>query len=107
MCERLLAMRKDGASVIEVCADLGIAKRTYLVWREQRAEFNEAAELGDTLAEAWWTRQGRLNLRDKEFNSTMWYMNMKNRFGWRDKQEHMGAGGGALKIVLSQDDAEL
>lgn len=37
------------------------------------------------LSEAWWEEHGRLNLHNREFNSVLWYMNMKNRFGWRDR----------------------
>ena len=32
-------------------------------------------------------KQGRKNLENKEFNSTLWYMNMKNRFGWKDRND--------------------
>jgi hypothetical protein len=82
----------EGASKVELCAELGICYQTFLDWQNPSKSnhipaFLESIKRGEKLSEAWWLRQGRKNLENKEFNPTLWYMNMKNRHGWRDKQE--------------------
>jgi hypothetical protein len=39
------------------------------------------------MSHAWWESQGRINLKTKGFNTSLWTINMKNRFGWSEKTE--------------------
>lgn len=55
-------------------------------WLEEEPEFCETVKKGRGLCEVWWQKQGRVNMKDKDFSPTLWYMNMKNRFGWADNQ---------------------
>ena len=89
MSERVITLMSEGASLIEVAADIGVSRATLSKWQidESKPAFVEAIKMGVELSEAWWMREGREALRDNKFNHGLWYMNMKNRFGWRDRQE--------------------
>lgn len=87
MCNRVIDLMAQGTSLFEVAADLGISEDTLYRWKKERSSFSEAIKRGGLLSRAWWERKGRVNLENKDFSSTLWYMNMKNRFGWADKIE--------------------
>jgi len=81
----ILELMAQGASKVEVAATIGISRDTLYRWTKEYDEFSDTIKEGELLSEAWWQRKGRENIENKGFNSTLWYMNMKNRFGWRDK----------------------
>ena len=56
-------------------------------WMKDEPEFSETIKTGKLLSEAWWNKEGRTNLKIRDFNYTGWYMQMKNRFGWKDTQQ--------------------
>ena len=92
MCETVICLMSEGASKIEVCAELGICFDTIPEWCNPKGAyskptFSEAVKKGLQLSQAWWEKNGRKNLENRDFNYTGWYMNMKNRFGWADKKE--------------------
>jgi len=111
MCEQVIELMKEGASLVEVAAEIGIRRSTLYDWMNRESnryveEFSDAVNEGVELSQAWWERKGRTNLvnpyQGDTFNATLWYMNMKNRFGWKDKQEnqHTGKDGESLKFPV-------
>lgn len=86
-CERAIEYLKEGASIEELGLELDCGYSTIYLWMDQHPEFLEAIKKGREYSEAWWKKNGRTQLHSDTFNSTLWYMNMKNRFGWADKKE--------------------
>lgn len=77
----------EGASLAEIHALLDISADVRIRMEKEIPEFHDAIKKGKRLSEQWWQKKGRENLENKDFSATLWYMNMKNRFGWRDKTE--------------------
>ena len=83
----VLNMMGQGASQKEVQAYLDIATNTFMRIMRDEKVFLNTIKKGRRLSQAWWEKEGRTNLHSKDFNPTLWYMNMKNRFGWRDRND--------------------
>lgn len=107
--EDIYSLYKEGASDVEIrcliidkmdgrdsCSH-GLWER----WIEEEEEFSKTIKKGRMFCEEWWQKNGRTNLENRDFNPTLWYMNMKNRFGWRDKNEITGADGKDLAPILN------
>ena len=92
LCKVVIDLMQEGASQQEVLAVLDISNDTFYRWKKENEEFSETIKRGVQLSQGWWERQGRVSLKDREFNYTGWYMNMKNRFKWADKQEVKNEG---------------
>ena len=97
--KQVIDLMYQGFSIIEVCHELRISKQTFYDWCERHSEFLDAKQKGVDFSEGWWTKQGRENLRDGTFNYTGWYMNMKNRFKWADRQDSTVSHNGSLNIL--------
>lgn len=77
----------EGASDMEVAAHLKLTIRQFYAQLEENDKFKILVDFGRTMSQAWWERQGRHNLKNKQFNSVLWFAQMKNKFGWADKVE--------------------
>ena len=84
----VINLGEQGASDVELRGFLNcICHETWERLLKDDREFSETIKEARAKCEIWWQRVGRLNLENKDFSPTLWYMNMKNRFGWADKKE--------------------
>jgi len=95
--ESVLSLYKKGASDVEIKAFIyqergSFSNDLWDRWIKDEAEFSETIKMGRIISHAWWEKKGRKELDNKEFSYTGWYMNMKNRFGWKDKTETEHSG---------------
>lgn len=100
---KLLSEMSEGASLQEIKGMFRISNDLHARWMKEEKEYSEAIKTGELYSEAWWMKMGRKNLTTKEFSPTLWYMNMKNRFGWKDNQhhEHTGKDGDPIETMNS------
>ena len=110
MCDFVIELMKEGESKAEVACALDISPSTISAWCNSKSSryhksFHYAIKRGMQESEAWWLKQGRISLRDKTFSYVGWYMQMKNRFGWRDRQELSGTA--PITIILDKTEQKL
>lgn len=81
-CEDVIRLMSTGAALCEVAAHIKVDMATLRRWQDAHPSFARAVEKGETLAESWWSAQGREGLYDKNFKVSLWATYMKSRFGW-------------------------
>lgn len=85
MPEKALGLMKIGASIVEICAELDITRETFYDWTNKESprykpHFSDTVTRGRVYYQAWWEKEGRTNLSNKDFNANLWRINVQNRF---------------------------
>lgn len=85
--EQLVELYRQGCSDAEVAAEMQITIKEYYAQIGDNATFSKLVEFGRTLSMAFWEKQARLNINNKQFNTPLWAFYMKNKYGWADKMD--------------------
>jgi hypothetical protein len=100
--EDMKRLASEGASDIEIRVALGcISDDLWYRFIEEEPEFSRAVQECRLLCQTWWEKTGRLHLvteKGESFNNGVYALHMKNRFGWREKQEVENKGGLTLNM---------
>lgn len=85
----MMELYANGASDREVLVALKLSPGAWKVLEGNTldSDFLELVTLGRIWAQAWWEKMGRTNLMTAKFNTSLWGLQMKNRFGWSEKSE--------------------
>ena len=103
-------------SVVEMAAEIGVHRNTLETnWTAAHPEFMEAFTYAKLCSQAWWERQGRVNLLVAPgvgtFQASSWSRSIAARFpaDWREKSETAltGANGGPIKSEHTIDTSTL
>src|SRR6056297_5007 len=80
-------LARSGMSAVEIAAEFEVTIETINKWAETYESFNTAYEIGKAMHEAWWIRQGKDNLNERSFNSSLFKFLTMNKLGYSDKVE--------------------
>jgi hypothetical protein len=115
-CQMLIEHMAEGYSFESFAKVAGVMEITLYRWTQPdgdwfKPDFYEAKQRAFAENRYFWESKGISGLTTKEFNATIWVFNMKNRFGWRDKQEmtHQGPNEGPIQVqsIMAKDPAEM
>ena len=80
MCDRIIAMGREGASQKMMFADIGINKGVADTWKKNYPEFADALDSAVTNAQAYWEREILANVNNKGFNSRLAEIALRGQF---------------------------
>jgi len=82
-----IQMSREGSSEVEIAAQFEVSVDTLRKWAEKYESFNTAYEVGQAMHEAWWIREGKSNLNERSFNTSLFKFLTMNKVGYSDKIE--------------------
>lgn len=88
--ERIQELYFSGGSDVEVCKLFKWKKATFEKNYNNNSGFRDIVDIGRVMAQAYFLEEGRKNIRNNKFNTTLYGLIMKNRFGWAEKVDNSG-----------------
>jgi len=94
-CDDVIRMGSEGYSVVEMCAEIGVARNTFEVeWPQVHPDFSQALAAARLNSQAWWEGQGRKGLSAERFQAALYSRSMAARFpaDWRESKHQEVTG---------------
>ena len=86
-CEMLIEHMANGYSFASFGGIIDVSEDTLHTWKNEKPQFSESYKAGRLKSMAFWEKIGiGQSVGKLKGSSQTWTFNMKNRFGWQDKQ---------------------
>lgn len=99
-CQALIDHMSQGLSFDTFGATIGVSRDVIYKWCNVHEEFFQAKKIAMDKCQLWWEQEGIRSLGFKFYQSAIWIMNMKARFGWSDKVEVQVSGDEEKPVML-------
>lgn len=107
-CDEVLELGKQGYSVAEIAAHFEVDKASLYRWQEEDPNFALSMARAKSFEQAWFEREARSNMKNREFNANLWYRSAASRFrdDYTERKELTGANGGAVQVESKSVDTD-
>ena len=101
LCEEAIALAGIGMTGAELAAHWAISDETMNAWERAHPAFADALQRARTCARAWWQRQPRLAIREKDnkFPAGAWSQQVRALFPQYDDRQTITIDLGALVVI--------
>lgn len=125
-CQELIDFCAQGYSLEAFCGHIDVSKETLYTWFETHQEFLDAKVRGLQKSRMFWEKlgidhivsksdsetivQGKDKIttsKSRTLNASVWALNMKNRFAWKDNVDVNQTSNAKIEIVIDQQDEKL
>lgn len=79
--DQIIEAGRAGKSHAQMAEQIGISRKTLMLWLGEYPDFAAAMQQADDYALAWWEALGQRHAETREGNASMIIFVMKNRFG--------------------------
>lgn len=79
-CEQALELGETGHSIAEIAAKFEVDKASVYRWMEEHPDFALSMARAKTLEQAYFEKEARLNMKNKDFNANLWWRSALSRF---------------------------
>ena len=89
ICQKLIDHMSTGLSYESFAAEIGVTRKTLYNWEVEYPAWAQAKKEAFEKCLNFWEKLGMTGImgKIKNFQSAVYIFNMKNRFGWKDRQE--------------------
>lgn len=82
-----IRLSQQGYSDTEIASEFGVSTGTMAGWSEKFADFNLACSIGKSAYEAWWLKEAKRNLDNRNYNTGLFKFITANKLGFAEKSE--------------------
>lgn len=108
--EKLVQLGREGATDVMLRCQIAewrgsCSDDLFYRWIKEEKEFSRTIKSAQMYCQGFWESQatkGTIGSQPGMINPTAWIFTMKNKFGWKDKQEISGDQSAPLSIIINE-----